>query len=244
MICPAWSLPAKKPTWPKAAGRRFAPEDDDAADRWIGYLNRELQPSLRTGIAGNRLDAGLDQNTPHEGPAPRRFIVFERRAHVLPPLEDVRVMLRAVDLPLPEILFGSRKPCRIRHWCTYELWGLTFRCWGMFRCRLCGAYLSRAGAMHPLDFSNTYFYEFSGDADALPPPGTMILMERTGLLTLSKMAGKPVDRDAVIIKWSHDAGKYTLRMDSLIVARKGWLARVFPVRNVDRLVSVDPHRFH
>lgn len=55
-------------------------------------------------------------------------------------------------------------------------------------------------------------------------------LERVGLLTLSKMAGKPVTRVDVLIKSQKD-GKYELRIDSLIGATRGPLV---PCRSISQ----------
>jgi hypothetical protein len=46
----------------------------------------------------------------------RRFVILERRSHVLPPSDDVRVMVRTFDLGLTKIFFRLFNPCRIVHY--------------------------------------------------------------------------------------------------------------------------------
>ncbi|MER9274100.1 hypothetical protein [Mesorhizobium sp. M0643] len=91
--------------------------------------------------------------------------------------------------------------------------------------------------MQSIDSSGYYFYDFRGEVEALPSPEMRTKLEEAGLLTLSKIAGKPVTRVDVLIKWSQKDGKYELCIASLIGATRGWLSRVFPSRKVPGFVS-------
>ena len=95
---------------------RATPEHHDATDCRTCEFHAETAPSPSHRAVLDRLYPGFEQHAADERATPRRFVILERRSHVLPPSDDVRVMVRTFDLGLTKIFFRLFNPCRIVHY--------------------------------------------------------------------------------------------------------------------------------